>query len=197
MKQIAYCLFETPLGSCGIAWTESGDTRANNLTGPAVIRFQLPEATAKATESRIASHSGARGPSAPPPRIAEVIHKVRKHLEGEVQDLRKIPLDLDGVGSFARKVYEAARKIPVGETMTYGQLAKALGRPKAARAVGQALGRNPIALIVPCHRVQAAGGKPGGFSAHGGRTTKARMLAMEGVALETNPSREARKKSPR
>jgi O-6-methylguanine DNA methyltransferase len=191
MKQIAYCLFETQLGSCGIAWRERGD----KSNAPAVTWFQLPGATAKATESRIARHSGARAPSAPPPPIAEVIQKVRKHLQGETQDLRNIPLDLDGVGPFARKVYEAARKIPAGETVTYGQLAKALGRPKAARAVGQALGRNPIALIVPCHRVQAAGGKPGGFSAHGGCTTKAKMLAMEGVDLQIKPNRGAGKKS--
>jgi O-6-methylguanine DNA methyltransferase len=193
MKQVAYCLFETPLGSCGIAWRESG----GKSDAAAVTWFQLPAATVKATESRIARHSGAREPSAPPASIAEVIRKVRKHLQGEAQDLRNIQLDLNGVGPFARKVYEAARKIPAGKTTTYGQLAKALGRPKAARAVGQALGRNPIALIVPCHRVQAAGGKPGGFSAHGGCATKAKMLAMEGVALEIDPSREARKKSPR
>jgi O-6-methylguanine DNA methyltransferase len=185
MRQIAYCLFETPLGSCGIAWRESD----GKSSAPAVTWFQLPGATLKATESRIARHSGARAASVPPPPIAEVIRKVRKHLQGERQDLRNILLDLEDVGPFARKVYEAARKIPAGKTTTYGQIAKTLGQPKAARAVGQALGRNPIALIVPCHRVQAAGGKPGGFSAHGGCTTKARMLAMEGVSLEIKTER--------
>ncbi len=184
MKQVAYCLFETPLGSCGIAWREAG----NSSTSPAVISLQLPEATTKRTESRIARNSGARKSSAPPPRIAEVIKKICKHLQGEAQDFRDITVDLDGAGPFARQVYEAAREIPTGQTRTYGELANALSQPTAARAVGQALGRNPIALIIPCHRVLAAGGKPGGFSAHGGRATKARMLAIEGVSFGPPPT---------
>ena len=177
MKQVAYCLFETPLGSCGIAWSERGNSRA----APAVTLLQLPEATTIMTESRIARSSGARKSSAPPPPIAEVIEKVCRHLQGEVQDFRDITVDLDGAAPFARQVYEAAREIPAGQTRTYGQLAEALHRPAAARAVGQILARNPIPLIIPCHRVLAAGGKPGGFSAHGGRTTKARLLAIEGA----------------
>jgi methylated-DNA-[protein]-cysteine S-methyltransferase len=180
MKQGAYCLFETPLGSCAIAWSEGG----NPSTPPAVTFFQLPEATSKRTESRIARNAGARAASAPPPRIAEVIQKVCQHLRGDVQDFRDVAIDLDGAGLFARQVYEAARLIPAGQTTTYGELARAVSRPAAARAVGQALGQNPIALIIPCHRVLAAGGKPGGFSAHGGRATKARLLAVEGVTFD-------------
>ena len=88
------------------------------------------------------------------------------------------------VGGFERRVYEHSRTIPPGSTSTYGEIAKALGQPGAARAVGQALGRNPLALIVPCHRVLAANGKAGGFSAHGGLGTKRRILAAEGVELE-------------
>jgi len=179
MKQVAYYLFDTSLGSCGIAWSEGG----NACTSPAVTLLQLPEATTEMTESRIVQNSGARKSSAPPPQIADVIKKVCKHLQGEVQDFRDIAVDLDDAGPFARQVYEAARKISTGQTRTYGELARTLGRPRAARAVGQALGRNPIALIIPCHRVLAAGGKPGGFSAHGGPATKARMLAIEGVTL--------------
>jgi methylated-DNA-[protein]-cysteine S-methyltransferase len=140
------------------------------------------------TKSRIARNSGGRMSSAPPPRIVEVIEKVRKHLQGGLQDFRDITIDLDGAGPFARQVYEAARRIPAGQTRTYGELAKALDRPAAARAVGQALARNPIGLIIPCHRVLAAGGKPGGFSAHGGRATKARMLAIEGVTFGPPPT---------
>jgi len=184
MKPVAYCLFETPLGSCGIAWSERGDSR----TPPAVTLLQLPEATAKMTESRIARSSGAGESSAPPHRIAEVIKRVCKHLRCEFQDFRDITVDLDGAGPFARQVYEAAREIPTGETRTYGELAKALGRPTAARAVGQALRRNPIALIIPCHRILAAGGHPGGFSAHGGLATKATMLAIEGATLGPPPT---------
>jgi methylated-DNA-[protein]-cysteine S-methyltransferase len=177
MKQVAYCLFETPLGWCGIAWRE-GDGAP-----PAVTLLQLPEATRKMTESTMARRCGAGKASVAPPEIAAVIKKVGEHLQGEVRDFLDIELDLDGAGSFARRVYEAARKVPPGQTTTYGELARALNRPKAARAVGQALGRNPVAIIIPCHRVLAAGGKPGGFSAHGGRATKARLLDIEGATL--------------
>jgi O-6-methylguanine DNA methyltransferase len=152
-----------------------------------VTCFQLPEATTKLTESRIARSSGAGQATAPPPPIAAIIERVSKHLQGDIQDFRDIALDLEGTASFARRVYEAARQIPTGQTRTYGELAKAIGRPTAARAVGQALGKNPIALLIPCHRVLAAGGKPGGFSAHGGRATKARMLAIEGTTISLLP----------
>jgi methylated-DNA-[protein]-cysteine S-methyltransferase len=175
MPKLAYCLFETPLGSCGIAWREYERSR----TPPRVTFLQFPEATAKITESRIARHSGARKSSAPPPHITEVMERICRHLRGDVQDFRDIAVDVDGAGRFARQVYEAAREIPAGETRTYGELAHALSRPTAARAVGQALGRNPIGLIIPCHRVLASGGELGGFSAHGGRATKARLLAIE------------------
>ena len=184
MKHIAYCLFETPLGSCGIAWTEPGKSR----TSPAVTLLQLPEATTEMTESRIARNAGARKSSAPPPQIAAVIKRVRRHLQGYLEDFRDVTLGLDGADPFARQVYQTARLIPAGQTTTYGELAKAVNRPTAARAVGQALGRNPIGLIIPCHRVLAAGGKPGGFSAHGGLSTKARMLAIEGVTFGQPPT---------
>ncbi len=179
MKQASYCLFETPLGTCGIAWREAADSSAQ----PAVILVQLPEATAQATESRIARKSGSRHPSVPPQGIAEIIGKIRRHLQGEVQDFRDVALALDGVTPFARQVYEAAREIPPGQTRTYGEIAKAAGQPAAAQEVGQALSKNPVPIIVPCHRVAAAGGKPGGFSAHGGRTTKFKLLALEGASV--------------
>jgi methylated-DNA-[protein]-cysteine S-methyltransferase len=92
-------------------------------------------------------------------------------------------VELEGVGPFARKVYDAAREIPIGKTSTYGELAKKLGQPKAVRAVGRALARNPIPLIIPCHRILAADGKPGGFSAHGGAVTKLKLLALEGLPV--------------
>ncbi len=176
MKHLSYCLFKTSLGSCGIAWNDPGDSAAPT----AVTLLQLPEATTAMTESRMA-RTGARKLSAPPPQIAEVIARVQKHLHGELQDFRDVAVDLDGADPFARQVYEAAREIPAGKTSTYGELAKALGQPAAARDVGQALGRNPIPLIIPCHRVLAAGGKRGGFSAPGGRATKTRLLAIEGA----------------
>lgn len=179
MKQVSYCLFETPLGRCGIVWSEG----QGYGTGYAVTLFQLPEATTELTESRIALSSGASGPSFPPPQIAEVINRVCKHLQGELQDFRDITVDLEGAGPFVQRVCEAVRDIPVGTTVTYADLANTLGRPTGARAVGGALGRNPIPLIIPCHRVHAAAGKPGGFSAYGGRITKAKLLAIEGAVV--------------
>ena len=86
---------------------------------------------------------------------------------------------MEGVAGFHRRVYDAARAIPPGKTLAYGEIAERIGAPGAARAVGQALGRNPFPIVVPCHRVLAAGGKIGGFSAHGGTATKRRMLAIE------------------
>ncbi|MBZ5661050.1 MAG: methylated-DNA--[protein]-cysteine S-methyltransferase [Acidobacteriia bacterium] len=180
MKRAPYCLFETTLGSCGIAWTENGDSSSL----PAVAFFQLPESSEKLTQIRMERVCGAYQPAKPPAMIDVVMKRVRLHLEGKPQDFRDVPLDLEDAGSFARRVYEAARDIPAGETRTYGEIAKLLKQPAAARAVGQALGRNPIPLIIPCHRVLAAGGKAGGFSAPGGRLTKARILALEGVTLE-------------
>jgi O-6-methylguanine DNA methyltransferase len=179
MKQAAYCLFETPLGACGIAWKEQ---EIPHLL-PVVTFFQLPEATRSLADTRIARSSGGRKTSVPPPHIAGIIKKVQKHLHGNVQDFRDIVVDLDAAGPFARQVYEAVRKIPAGRTTSYGELAKDMNRPTASRAVGQALGRNPIPLIIPCHRVLARGKNPGGFSAHGGVETKAKMLEIEGAMI--------------
>jgi methylated-DNA-[protein]-cysteine S-methyltransferase len=179
MKPASYCLFETAIGACGIAWRESADSSSH----PVVVLLQLPEATSRLTESRIRRNSGSHQPSAPPPCIAEVIEKIRRHLQGQVQDFRDVAVDLDGVSAFASQVYEAARQIPPGQTRTYGEIAKALGQPAAAQEVGQALSKNPIPLIIPCHRVSAAAGKLGGFSAPGGRATKAKLLALEGAPV--------------
>jgi methylated-DNA-[protein]-cysteine S-methyltransferase len=101
-------------------------------------------------------------------------------------DLISVELDMSGVPPFHRRVYQLIRTIPPGETMSYGEVATLLGSPGAARAVGQALRRNPFALVVPCHRVVAAGGRLGGFSANGGLATKVRLLALE-AALEVPP----------
>lgn len=190
MKQAAYCLFETPLGACGIAWKE----RETSGIPPVVTFFRLPEATRSVTDKRIAGDSGGRRLSAPTPLIAGIIRRVQKHLHGDPQDFQDIVVDLDAMGPFARQVYEAVRTIPAGRTVTYGELAKAMNRPAASRAVGQALGRNPIPLIIPCHRVLASGGKPGGFSAHGGVETKARLLEIEGAS--GRPAKARRSPSP-
>lgn len=179
MKLSSYCLFETPLGPCGIAWRDPADFRSQ----PVVTFIQLPEATPRATESRIARKSGSSRPSSPPPRIAEIIGRIRLHLQGEIQDFRDVAVDWNSVAPFFRQIYEAAREIPAGQTRTYGEIAKAVGQPAAAQEVGQAMAKNPVPIIVPCHRVAGAGGKAGGFSAHGGRATKAKLLALEGAPV--------------
>lgn len=179
MTNAAHCLFETALGACGIAWRTPADSGAR----PVVTAVQLPEATPQATESRIARKSGSTQRSEPPAEIAAIIDKIRKHLQGEVQDFRNVALDLEGVGPFFRTVYEATREIPAGQTRTYGEIAKAAGQPGAAQEVGQAMAKNPVPILVPCHRVSAAGGKLGGFSAPGGPATKAKLLLLEGATV--------------
>jgi O-6-methylguanine DNA methyltransferase len=179
MKQAEYYLFETTLGVCAIGWTISGSRDGQ----PVVTFFQLPETTKKLTEQRIAAITHGRRANAPPSLITGIIKKVQRHLKGELQDFQDIDVDLEGAGQFARQVYMACRNIPAGKTMTYGELARAIKRPTAARSVGQALGNNPIPLIIPCHRVLASGSKPGGFSAAGGVELKARMLDIEGATI--------------
>jgi O-6-methylguanine DNA methyltransferase len=178
MKRCSYCLFNTPLGACGIVWKDPETTAGI----PAVTFLQLPEATEKSTEEKVAG-MGNRA-NLPPSRIAEITEKIRRHLGGEVQDFSAITVDYEGTGIFSQEVYQACRNIPAGKTVSYGELAKTINRPGAARAVGQALARNRIPLIIPCHRVVTVAGKAGGFSAPGGVETKARILALEGVIIK-------------
>ncbi|WP_018183820.1 methylated-DNA--[protein]-cysteine S-methyltransferase [Kaistia granuli] len=164
-------LFETAIGPCGITWGERG------ITG-----LHLPEADADATRAEL----GRRFPEAtaidPPGFVTEAIAAIVALLEGADDDLTSIPLDPDHIPPFNQRVYDVARRIPPGETMTYGEIAAAIGEPGAARAVGRALGENPYPIIIPCHRVLAAGGKVGGFSGSGGIGTKRRILAIESRA---------------
>lgn len=161
-------LFDTPVGVCAIAWGERGIVGvALPSGGEGVMRAQMRRRFPDARESE------------PPGHVTEAIARIRALLAGERDDLTSIELDFDGVSEFHRRVFAAARAIPPGETLTYGELAKQLGEPGAARAVGQAMGANPFPIIVPCHRVLAASGKTGGFSAPGGATTKMKMLTIE------------------
>ncbi len=171
-----YTLFDTSIGLCGLAWNERG-----------VMGFQLPEDDASRTRSRIAKRFPGSIETPPPPDIQGIIAAVTALLRGEARDLSAVPLDMDGVPDFDRRVYEVARSIPPGRVLTYGEVASRLGSANA-RAIGQALGRNPFAVIVPCHRVVAAGGKLGGFSANGGATTKRRLLAIEGARRDESPT---------
>ena len=171
MSALGFTIFETPIGPCGIAWSASG-----------IAGLQLPEATADRTRARLQRRWTTAAETAPPPDVQRAIERVLALLAGEAIDLGDIALDLDAAPDFHRKVYEVARTIPAGKTMTYGEIAKRLGVPHESREVGQALGRNPVAIIVPCHRVLGADGKMGGFSATGGVATKRRILEIEGAS---------------
>jgi methylated-DNA-[protein]-cysteine S-methyltransferase len=171
-----YCLFDTGLGTLGVAWSARGLTR-----------LQLPESSRAATERRLRGLSPDSAPGEPSSSVGQAIAAIERYLAGASVDFAQVPLDLAGVGDFHRRIYDAARRIGWGETATYGELARRVGSPGAARAVGQAMGRNPIPIIIPCHRVLASGRKIGGFSAFGGAATKERLLALEGVHLGGAP----------
>lgn len=174
-------VFDTPAGFCGIAWTASG-----------VSGFCLPVPDAAAAERALRRRAPGAIPSAPPDGIARVIAAVRCHFAGEPQDFTRVPLDLPAPEPFFAEVYALVRGLRWGETTTYGAIARRLGAgPEAARDVGRAMGANPVPLLVPCHRVLAAGGKLGGFSAPGGAQTKRRMLALEGALPDPAPGQGA------
>ena len=163
-----FAVFETPIGSGGISWNEHG-----------VAGLHMPEPDAARVRARLARRFPQTSESPPPRPIQQIIDEISALLRGESVDLSFVRLDLDRVPAFERQVYEVARGIPPGETLTYGQIATRLGDPRLARDVGQALARNPFPIVVPCHRVVAAGGKLGGFSARAGVVTKQRLLAIE------------------
>ncbi len=170
MTARGYTLFDTAIGRCAIAWGERG-----------IVALQLPETSDRDTRTRLLRRHPDATEMQPPAEVKRVCAAIVALLNGEATDLTGVALDMDSVPAFERRVYEIARTIPPGETLTYGEIAARLGDPAAARDVGQALGRNPFPIVVPCHRVQAAGGKTGGFSAPGGVATKVRMLQIESV----------------
>jgi len=170
MSGTAYHFFDTPIGRCAIVWR-----------GDAVIGAALPDSDPEqAQESLIGRFPGAKN-ERPSPPISTAVDAVVRLLSGEREDFTTIAIDLSGVPDFDRRVLEATFAIPAGETRTYGGIARAIGTPGAARAVGRALGSNPIPIIVPCHRVLASNGKSGGFSAPGGSSTKLKILDIEGA----------------
>jgi methylated-DNA-[protein]-cysteine S-methyltransferase len=172
-----FALFDTAIGRCGIAWSGRG-----------VAGVQLPEAREVATRARLLQRFPGAREAPPPPEVRRALQGIVALLRGEPSELEVVALDMDGVPPFHRRVYEVARAIPPGATLSYGDIAARLGAPGSARAVGQALGRNPFAIVVPCHRVLAAGGKVGGFSANGGITTKLRLLSIEGAKTSSQPA---------
>jgi methylated-DNA-[protein]-cysteine S-methyltransferase len=171
-------IFETAIGACGIAWDERG-----------ITAVQLPEASERKTRARLLRRFPEAREASPSPDVQRAIDGITALLRGEASDLSAIALDTNDLPEFNRRVYKVARAIPPGATLSYGEIAAKLGEPpQAARDVGQVLGQNPFPIIVPCHRVLAANGKPGGFSASGGVTTKLRLLTIEGAKTSDEPS---------
>jgi len=172
-----YAFFETPAGLCGLAWND-----ALEVTGG-----QLPEATPELTRRRMQQRHPQLAESVPPPAMAEVLRRLAAAIQGASDTLEDVPLDDADVPEFNRQVYALARRIPPGQTRSYGEIAAELGGPAMARAVGQALGSNRFAPLVPCHRVLAAHAQAGGFSGPGGLKTKLRLLQCEGASFGEQP----------
>jgi methylated-DNA-[protein]-cysteine S-methyltransferase len=171
-----YTIFDTAVGRCGIAWGDRG-----------VLGVYLPEAREIETRRRmLRQYSDAREL-----RLALdakfAIEGIVALLRGEPSDFSDVTLDMHGLPPFNRRVYEFARTIPRGETMTAAELARRLGASGATQAVGQAIGRNPFAIVVPCHRVLAEAGTDG-FSVNGGTISKRRLLALEGTMVRSGPT---------
>jgi methylated-DNA-[protein]-cysteine S-methyltransferase len=167
-----FVLFDTAIGSCGIAWGELG-----------IIGVQLPEADDAATRDRLLRRFPQAVETSATGDVRHAVEAIVSLLNGAPRDLSDLSLDMTGVPEFHRRVYEVARTIRPGVTLTYGEIAERLDGRGSARAVGHALGQNPFPIIVPCHRVLGVGGKPVGFSANGGISTKLRLLAIEGASL--------------
>ncbi len=172
-----FALFATAVGPCGIAWSARG-----------VAGVQLPERSESSTRARLQRRYPDAREATPPGHIQQAIDDIAEVLRGNARDLSAVPLDMAEVTGFQQSVYAVARGIPFGATLSYGEIAARLGDRSLAREVGEAMGQNPFPIIVPCHRVLAAGGKPGGFSAAGGVATKFRLLDIEGAQIGEAPT---------
>jgi methylated-DNA-[protein]-cysteine S-methyltransferase len=171
-----YALFETAIGWTGIAWGDNG-----------LIGAHLPERDQTVARASLLRRFPGVATAEPPPDVASVMDGIRALLRGEKPTLHEAQLDLARVPQFNARVYTITRQIPPGETMTYGAIALKIGDRHLAQAIGGVLGRNPWPIIVPCHRVTAAGGKLGGFTARGGTRTKLKLLAIEGAPAGAQP----------
>ncbi len=163
---------DTPLGCMGVVFTEQ-----------ALLRIHLPLESREATLTELSFLHPTAQPARPFPRIQSYLDELTRYFQGKPHDFFKVPLVLSALPAFHQRVLLAARNIPFGTTISYGELAREAGSPLASRAVGQALGKNPYPILIPCHRVFASGGKIGGFSAYGGIDTKKKLLALEGINL--------------
>ncbi|HEY9552417.1 methylated-DNA--[protein]-cysteine S-methyltransferase [Allosphingosinicella sp.] len=176
MDRSVFTLFETPIGRCALVWR-----------GSFVVGAALPEGSDAETRQRLVRRFPDASEGDPPAWVRAAIEAVRELLSGAPADLSFIDVDLSGTPGFERQVYAAARAIPPGAVQTYGELAQAIGTPGAAQAVGRALARNPVPIIIPCHRILASAGGSGGFSAPGGVSTKLKMLEIEGARRSAEP----------
>lgn len=167
---VEYSLFHSSLGWCAISWS-----------GAKVTSIDLPDANKQATRVRVLRRFPRAKEALLPPVHRRAAEALVGALNGRPANLAGLALDFEGVSPFHRRVYEVARMIPWGTVVSYGGLAALTGSPRAARAVGQAMQRNPFPIVVPCHRVLASDRSLRGFSAHGGLETKRRLLALEGV----------------
>lgn len=182
-------LIETALGAMGIAWSDRG-----------LARLQLPGLSPHDTLRRLTARRGQPGfpadhPAASPARqdalpaaMIELAQALRRYAMGDVTTFEGVPLDLDGIDPLDLDIYRATRALRFGETITYGELAARAGHPGKAREAGLAMASNRTPLVVPCHRVLAANGGIGGFSAPGGTGTKLRLLGLEGVRVQAYES---------
>ena len=173
----AFALFGTPLGRCAIVWR-----------GGLIVGSALSEASDAGLRASLARRFPGCREAEPSAAVAAAIGAILRLMEGEAEDLSLLVVDISQLPQFERSVLEETRAIPAGETRTYGEIARRIGAPGAARAVGRALGRNPVPVIIPCHRVLAADGRSGGFSAPGGASTKLRLLQLEGARRGSEPS---------
>jgi len=167
-KRASFVQFETAIGRCALLWR-----------GGLVVGTALPEEDEQALRAALAARFPGAEEAEPPAFVAEAVDLVVRLLAGEKVDFTSIPIELGGATDLERRVWQAVRRIPCGEVRTYGEIAREIGAPGASQAVGSALGRNPVPILVPCHRVLASGGRSGGFSAPGGVATKFRMLEIE------------------
>lgn len=161
-------IFETALGQFGLGWSPLG-----------LRRVLLPGEEEAVMRERLARLGGV--PCEPDRAIAALMDRIEDYAAGETVSFDDVRLDLEGAPEFHRRAYGLLVKVGWGQTVRYGDLARQLGDVGLSRAVGQAMGANPMPLVIPCHRVLASDGKPGGFSAPGGAVAKLRMLALEGV----------------
>lgn len=177
METPGFALFDTAVGRCATVWSAAG-----------LIGVHLPDTDEDQTRPRLARRFPGAAEAAPPPAVAEAMTRIAAFLAGAPDDFADLALDEAGIGDFERAVYRETRAIPAASTATYGAIATALGDVRHSRRVGQALGRNPWPIVIPCHRVTGAGGWMGGFSAPGGQATKLKLLELEGaLAAETLP----------